>query len=257
MIILQQWRPDRTDPAATQQHLQLLSATMSATQIAQIAHLDRTTVSRLPSAVFVSRRVAAAIQSIPIPLSGAEIAADNTRVPILGATRRIQSLIAFGHTPCYLRRRLRVSCATMRQLTSRPVRNSRNRGAHISVALHRRVHTLWSELQMQPGQSTTARQTAARHRWALPFMWDEADLDDPTAKPIPCRRTRTTNFRDRRDERIHQVVAATERGEGSAEIAARLGTTERTVCRVRAEARHRGLLGPVTSQMTEAAREVA
>ncbi|WP_280381372.1 hypothetical protein [Nocardia wallacei] len=186
-------------------------------------------------------------------------AADSTWVPILGAVRRIQSLITSGHTQEYLQRRLGVSAATMRQLTGRPVRNDRNAGEQITAALHRRVHALWNELQMHPGSSDIARRIGAKYGWPVPFMWDEDRIDDPAAKPVACRRSKNSDLlgqraenRDQRAELLRAVVAATLRGDSGSQIAEQLAITDRTVLRYRAKARRKGLLDPVVGGLSEA-----
>uniref|UniRef100_UPI003F49ACFE helix-turn-helix domain-containing protein n=1 Tax=Nocardia suismassiliense TaxID=2077092 RepID=UPI003F49ACFE len=172
-------------------------------------------------------------------------------MPPLGAARRIRALIAFGYAPTYLRRRLGVSRTIMRQLTGRPLRAATHDDVTaIPADLHCRIARLFAELQLHPGPSDTARALGRQHGWALPLMWDEDRLDDPEAEPVDCRRTPGRACRDRTAELREQVGLQSRPGATARQIAARLGVSERTVARIRAEARDERAAG--AAAMSEA-----
>lgn len=94
-------------------------------------------------------------------------------VPAVGVVRRLRALAALGWPAELLADRL-----------GEPVRLSENVEV-VDAALAGRVRRLYDELSMTPGPSSVARGEATAAGWVPPLAWDEDDLDDPEAAPVP------------------------------------------------------------------------
>ncbi|WP_187684311.1 hypothetical protein [Nocardia wallacei] len=205
-------------------------------QVARLAGVDHVTVGRVardPQAR-VTAEVEAAILAVKVPERAADVTPENALVPIHGAQRRVQALIASGYPRAHLARLLgmRSNSGAMEALIGKNYRGGQA-GKSVLAARDRQVKELFDRLQFLPGPSERARAKGRRSGWALPFEWDEAALDDPRGKPVRARWT----SRSTTDERRDQVAELTERGLSAQEIAERLGTTDRTVQRDRAYTR--------------------
>ncbi len=113
------------------------------------------------------------ILDIPVPVRPADPTSD---VPSVGTVRRLRALSALGYSPTALGKRLAMAVGVVRELLE---------GGHTAVDVRtaRRVAALFEELQMQPGPSAAARQSAAERGWAPPLAWDEHSIDNPAAEP--------------------------------------------------------------------------
>ncbi|WP_194819313.1 hypothetical protein [Nocardia sp. XZ_19_385] len=211
--ILGSWDPDRLDPAAARAHLeQLRAAGLNQNQVARLAGVHHTVLSRLPEVAFITRRTEQALLAIPVPEHCAEIAPDKSLVPITGSVRRIQALVAFGYPQAQLSRELGIQVASMRALTGRPVPGNKSAGQEITAGRHRQIEKLFNQLQMTPGPSQGARELGKKHGWALPFEWDEESIDHPDAKPIRAQRTPKTDREARQVERRELIATEVRQG---------------------------------------------
>ncbi|WP_433622760.1 hypothetical protein [Nocardia sp. CA-120079] len=241
--ILRRWNPDRVDPVAAREHVdRLLAAGVPANQVARLAGINHSVLSRLPQAGFISRGTEAALLGVPVPEHGAEVVADASRVPVVGSVRRIQALVAYGYPQAQLARELGIQVASMRVLTGRPVPGPKVQGQEITAARHRQVKELFEKLQLQPGPSQKARDLGKAHGWALPMEWDEESIDDPDAKPVRAQRTPHTDRQDLLAERRERVLVEVHRGSTVPEIEARHGIPRRFAERVVAAAGGRDAL---------------
>ena len=153
----------------------------------------------------------------------------------LGATRRLQALIAAGHPLGDLARALGRNPLDTELLAL-------VEGVHVVIdqALHDDVCRLFDGLQMQPGHNIAAARLGADRRWPRPLDWDEDKLDDPeyqatrTVKPpTPAELGRGMAPEDRELRRV-RVRSLTLAGFSAPKIAAILGITPRLVQRDRA-----------------------
>lgn len=99
-------------------------------------------------------------------------------IPALGTARRIQALVAIGHTFGDIAREMGVAHDVVRHLALHRT--------HVRPTTAHRVDATFQRLCMTPapdGKSARyARTVARRYGWAPPLAWD--DIDDPDATPI-------------------------------------------------------------------------
>ncbi|WP_433193821.1 hypothetical protein ACQP1G_34250 [Nocardia sp. CA-107356] len=228
------WDPQEFVAAdAARAHVERLQGMgINLTQLAALSGVDRSSVDRITrdGEIRLTSEMEAAILAVQVPERAADVVPGNALVPIHGARRRIQALVAFGYPRNQLARELGMvtNSGVMEGLLGKP-RNAESLARTISADRERAVKALFDRLQMTPGPSERARARGRRNGWALPFEWDEAALDDPRGKPVRARWTHASATAERRE----QVTDLTERGLSAEQIAHRLGVTSRTVVRAR------------------------
>ncbi|MFG3617449.1 helix-turn-helix domain-containing protein [Nocardia sp. NPDC047654] len=232
------WQP-RVEAGEARAHVErLLGAGLRKTHVAALAGVSKATVVNVTRADTerISADIERALLAVEVPERVADVTEANARVPIVGARRRVQALVAFGYPQSHLARELGLdpSHATFSALVGRrlPVDHT---GQTISAERERAIKALFDRLQLTPGPSQRARDYGRTRKWPLPFEWDETALDDPRGRPqrgrwTPPKRT------ERRDARREQVAALTAQGLSADQIAEQLGITARTVVRDRSEA---------------------
>lgn len=113
--------------------------------------------------------------------------ADGALVPAVGATRRVQALVALGWSQARICTALGFRFPT--QLTDLV----KGRLTQITVGHDRRVRKAYDRLSMQlpPASNQRERISVSRARnlakargWLPPLAWDDEALDDPSAMPI-------------------------------------------------------------------------
>lgn len=215
-------------------------------QAAKLANLGASTLSRIakPEWEYIRPEVEAAILAIEIPERAADVVAPNALVPILGARRRTQAMVADGWPIYHLADRLGIAAAghSMSGLLGRPDSDG-HVGTRITAEYDRAVKTLFDELQMHPGPSDAARAYGRDRGWPLPLEWDEDTIDQPDGTPISSRRTpwrdqvsrreEQREQRRERDERVMRLLAY----QSASEVAEIVGVTQRTIERIKAEHR--------------------
>ncbi|EYR64642.1 hypothetical protein N866_07055 [Actinotalea ferrariae CF5-4] len=165
------------------------------------------------------------------------------RLPATGAVRRVQALLALGHSHAT------ITAAMPGPHQSLDVMGTRQRW--VFRDMHHAVVAAYERLSMTPGRSRITRTRALAKGYVPPLAWDDDTIDDPTVAPyrptpdeplvdvdvdhaalaralagdLPRRLTPT--------ERAVVVRELTIRGVPAATIADRLGVTERTVERDR------------------------
>jgi transcriptional regulator with XRE-family HTH domain len=165
----------------------------------------------------------------------------STLIDPAGTRRRLRALAALGWPQRELAERLGMTKSAVGQLG---VRHGR-----VNQATAGRIAELYEALCMTIGPSKRARDRAARNRWAPPLAWAEGTIDNPDAKPIAVPGRHHTQHVDpvvvarlRNGDRPRRVTRAehhaaiaemTGRGDTAAVIAARVGTTPRSVTRTR------------------------
>lgn len=164
-----------------------------------------------------------------------------------GTVRRLQALAAAGVPLPVIAARLGV--------TNQAVDHARARrnGHLVRVDVAQRVREAYDELWNYPTPSRKTRTCALRRGWLPPMAWDDGTIDDPDAEPYRERYVHAAErgidevavaeavagrpVRLTPAERAEVVLLLTARGYSAAEIADRLGTTQRTVTRRRSGAR--------------------
>lgn len=188
MIAYGRWQSIKVDAAPVLAHYRaLLAAGMSRNQVSRVSGVKADQLDNLvrprkdrgdQPARTVFSRTADRILAVPVPVSHQvwRTAADGQRVDPTGTARRLQALVAIGYTQRFLADRLGVLEANMP-----PIVNGQRL---VSAGVARRVAGLFDELQLTPGPSVRARNTATRRGWVSPLAWDEDTIDDPDAQPM-------------------------------------------------------------------------
>lgn len=183
LIAYKRWQNRTTDASDAYIHILTLRGwQMSSMQIARLAGMPPTSLRKAMRAGaeggVITHKTERRILSVPIPSSHAEVAATAEgaeRLPVIGTRRRLQALVAAGWPMITLADRLgrqRSYLFDLIHVTS-----------YIHACRHHEVAALFQELQMQPGPSNAARRYARERGWALPFQWDEDQIDDPHGRP--------------------------------------------------------------------------
>jgi len=176
-----------------------------------------------------SHRTVTRILSTPIPAGKHVAAADYDRVPSIGATRRLQAMVANGWTQTYIAQRLGMTVHNLGVVVH-------GHQAAVSAQRDRDIRALFNELEVRKGPSTRARNLGVKHGWALPLEWDEEAIDDPAGEPIPSRRTWGDARKDAAAERRGRVRELTEQGLSAEVIASQLKVSTRQIVRDRSAA---------------------
>lgn len=235
------WRARVPVDSAREHVRRLTDAGLRWAQIAVLAGVSRGTIRNitLPDTTNISADVESAVLAVPVPARPGDVVAPHALVPIHGARRRIQALIAYGYPQMHLSRELGIAAghAAMCAFVGRHAGN--HQGKYVSADMERAVKALFDRLQMIPGPSHQAREYGRKRGWALPFEWDEEALDDPRGTPTRARYRRESTEADRSDrdeksaERRTRVAELTAAGLSAGQIAVQLRISKRTVVRDR------------------------
>jgi hypothetical protein len=165
-----------------------------------------------------------------------------------GTSRRLQALAVVG----WSNRQLAAQLSTSNVCVNRWQNADCDR---VYAPVHKRVAALYDEIwdKEPPGQKRLRVQRhAAKKGWVAPLYWDDETIDDPAAKPYRVRGERGPNKPDLDEVAIQRAMAGdtitltkaerleatrllTERDHSAADIADRIGVTQRTSQRDRAE----------------------
>jgi plasmid maintenance system antidote protein VapI len=170
-------RPVRVPAAPVATHLRnLLDAGMGWRRITHASHCSSSTISRILNGQEKVRRTVAdrilAVQYRPAP--GRTVNATGTR-------RRIQALIAIGHTITGIAAESGVDHSVINDILNGAPNVRGMTADRIAAAydwLSRRP-----PVDNRPSSVTTSRNRAAREGWAPPAAWDDDEIDDPAAHP--------------------------------------------------------------------------
>ncbi len=182
-------------PADTvHEHLLYLLQTSSRKRIAREAGVSRQSIIQ----------ILAGQRTITVTTHERLMAVEAVRPPIpdghvdaLGSIRRVQALIASGHTVPWLAARACMSMRSVLELADGSV-------SSVPDDVAERLDAVFRVWQLHPGRSAQSRELGRLRRWALPFEWDEDGLDDPAHKP--CRWSKP---RRREIKRSHAKPGAT------------------------------------------------
>lgn len=222
----------RVPAGPVREHIAALrKAGLLSAHIAELASVSRGTIFNLTETdrEQVSAKVAKAVLAVQIPERPADVVPGNALVPMHGARRRFQALIANGYPQADLARELDWDPrhVTIAEMVGRV--GQHHHGQSITAERDRAIKALFDRLQMIPGPSERAREYGRAKGWALPLEWDEDALDDPAGKPQRSRWTPASS----RAERREQIAELTEAGRPAWQIAAQLGINRRSVERAR------------------------
>ncbi|MCX4232091.1 hypothetical protein [Streptomyces ortus] len=170
-------RPVRVPAEPVAAHLRtLLDAGMGWVRIGRAAHSSSCTIARILNGQQLIRRTAAerllAVKYRPAP--GRTVNATGTR-------RRIQALIAIGHTV--------EGVAAESGVDHSVIHDVLGGAANVRGMTCDRIAAAYDWLSghpptdIRPSAATTSRNRAARQGWAPPIAWDDDRIDDPTAHP--------------------------------------------------------------------------
>ncbi|QLY33960.1 hypothetical protein H0264_18545 [Nocardia huaxiensis] len=228
------WQP-RVPADAVRAHVEAMGAAgVNPNQLAKLTGVGQPTLSRIMAAG-PDKKIAAwveqAVLAVPVPERAAEVTTNSALVPILGARRRFQALVASGYPAAQLARELGMTRnhRTIHSLMGHRADSDGRITQEIAAERERAVKALFDRLQLVPGSSAQARALGERRGWPLPIEWDENALDDPHAQPVRARWTPASA----RAERREQVAALTGCGLTKAQIAQQLGINTRLVDRDR------------------------
>ncbi|MGW4124800.1 hypothetical protein [Nocardia sp. NPDC004711] len=207
-------------------------------QLAKLAGISQPALTQILAAG-PDKQVAAwleqAVLAVEVPERPSEVTTDTALVPILGARRRFQALVASGYPAAQLARELGVGerSRTIRSLMGNRADKDGRVTHDIAAGRERAVKELFDRLQLVPGPSAQARALGKRRGWPLPMEWDETAIDDPAGRPEKARWT-PASAREERREHVDELVR---QGLTNDEIADRLGINTRLVERDRAHHR--------------------
>lgn len=238
------------DGAAAAAHLDALARLgVSRSQVARRWGLNHVALYRIMAGRKVTVRVSRQVLAVPLPRVAHTVVQDRAFVPACGTARRLQALCALGWP-------LRLLAQRLGDMHLRHLGDVCDGVQEVVMACTARsVQKLYDQLSGTPGPSQQARRLARRRGWAPPLAWadetpcecegdcscDANYIDDPQAQPqhLPsctrCRLVRCTcptgpveprqSFRELYDDL--RALGYT----SPAQIAARLGITERSLGR--------------------------
>ena len=117
-----------------------------------------------------------AVLRMPLTLAVPLHTPNEVRVPMLGAQRRVQALLAMGYRHSDL----------IEHVGSETYRLATGRLSLTTARTWRAVDAAYRHLSTTPGPSATTRDRARAMGYAPPMAWD--DIDNPTEQPKGIRR---------------------------------------------------------------------
>ena len=179
------WTTQLVDAEPVRAHIAALKAAgLGNRRIQELTGISRTTLTALttgrpckgtgPSS-HVWAHTANKLLSIPVP-TDTRMAAGGVNVPSLGTVRRLQALVAIGHSQ-------QAICDHLGWLPGNATRLFNGKQDFVTVSTAAKARVLFSELQLTPGSCERARRRAKKLGWAPPLAWDEDAIDDPDARP--------------------------------------------------------------------------
>lgn len=192
------------------QLLVLLGAGVSMQQIAVATGISRQGLTRILQGETVRALRTSAQKIFAVPADPLRAGGPDTKVPAVGAVRRLQALGAIGHTMVSLAARLGVDRVNLDRYISGQWRR-------MPRQFHAEICTLYDELWNQPTTNLRARSMAEKKGWAPPLAWDDDTIDDPSAVPEFGTKTRI------RDKQFENLLWLLESGCGWADACSRAG----------------------------------
>ncbi len=180
------WQSTMIDAEPARQHVKaLMAAGLGSRRIAELSGVQRGTMQwlvtgRSARGYGLTKRIrdtnAQRLLAIPVPESPHHLVAGGARIPALGTTRRLQSLVAIGYTQVFLSDRMGWTAGNATRLFT-------GRADYVTASTARRVEAVFNELQLIPGPNARARLRAKHLGWVPPLAWDEDTIDHTDAAP--------------------------------------------------------------------------
>lgn len=201
------------DPARAAAHVEMLLAGGASWTTLKAAGCDNQTVRRLLNRTGgpIHRRTENKILAIRLQ----DVLSPHRRLPAAGSVRRIQALVAIGHTLTGLAKACDCSRSQLYRLIVGELPD-------VSAAEAQRITNAYTVLARTPGTSARSRMRAKRAGWAGPMEWGP-DIDDPTAQPEPEPAEPARSKGELARERAAEVAHLAQYGETIEGIAARTG----------------------------------
>lgn len=233
-----QWHP-YTDGDPVRQHIRDLQAAGTGwRRVAELAGLNRSTLNKIlyggpgdrPPARRIRAGTAQAILRVRPSL------APHALTDATGTHRRLQALVAVGHSQVHLAERLGVT---------RPNFGAMMHRGQVTVQTREAVRELYDQLWNQPPPehdqhtrqaATRARNLARARGWAPPLAWDDDLIDRPEASPAEGwqRGTRKTHRAAELAEDATELLAQGSTREQAAErLGVKLTALEQALLRTR------------------------
>lgn len=168
----------RVNPTRTREHiLQLGEAGLSQSRIAEMIGARQTSVWQIATGHRKTILASTEAKILSIPIEGAwTMARNHALISAVGTRRRLQALVAMGHTTRYLAEHLGIYQRAVTMITA-------GEQEHVEALTAFTTARLFKKLQLVPGPSSIGRGRAVRKGWPPPLAWDEGSIDDPQARP--------------------------------------------------------------------------
>lgn len=173
------WQPDRVDAGPVRVHVQALrDSGLGFRRIAELSGVRRQTIQQLfsprrgrskPSA-YVASATARKLLAVPVGE-----AAPGAHIDQTGTVRRLQALVAIGHSQSSLCTQLGITQSNSTRLF--------HGHSKVTAATAKRVAELYDRLSMVSGTNQRAIRRAKANGWLPPLAWDDDAIDDPGAQP--------------------------------------------------------------------------
>lgn len=171
------WQPDRVDAGPVRVHVQALrDSGLGFRRIAELSGVRRQTIQQLfsprrgrskPSA-YVASATARKLLAVPVGE-----AAPGAHIDQTGTVRRLQALVAIGHSQSSLCTQLGITQSNSTRLF--------HGHSKVTAATAKRVAELYDRLSMVSGTNQRAIRRAKANGWLPPLAWDDDAIDDPGA----------------------------------------------------------------------------
>lgn len=206
------------DPGPAREHVAALRAMgMSYRRIGELCgmHPDavRATTHRFHR---ITAQGAARLLAVSIPAKPHEQAYSGHRLSAVGTMRRLQALIAIGHSQREIAHKLGVLETNLFRLVN-------GNQTVVTAERARQVEAIYDAMSTAPGHCTRALRKAQRRNYAPPMAWEGLEIDDPDARPGPWRPARVSRRRRLPTDWLEMLVDWRGLGRSDDEIAAALG----------------------------------
>ena len=207
------------DATMVKQHLRRLHAAgLGTRRIADLTGLTSVTVRVIlnKDQQRVHPNTAARILAIALPGKPHDPpVADSVFIPAIGTQRRLQALVAIGHTQEAICAELGVAPNSFARVIFHQQK--------VTASFARRVDAVYSTMQFVDGGNDRARRRAAGFGWPPPAAWDDDQIDNPDAVYDP--KPKPTPF-------IERYCELVDLGYTDIEIADKLGHSTETLERM-------------------------
>ncbi|MBQ1118468.1 hypothetical protein [Streptomyces sp. C3-3] len=99
-----------------------------------------------------------------------------TKVPAVGTVRRVQALMAIGHSLADIADAMGMARTALSNTVC-------GRRPAVAVDTARSAQRVYKEMSERPGDAKRSINRAVTRGWAPPAAWDDDTIDDPTARP--------------------------------------------------------------------------